>query len=262
MAGKYDKAALVQVMEAFLLPTPNIIEFQMNADKVIHTWSVAAGYGSDEKKEDPTTHKKPDSWIVNNPLATKGYPKETFGFTFKMDANELAAVGNDPDLAKAAGLYPRLAALEMLQYPVSEGGSGIAAKSGRGRSLFRQTQGVFGRTFNLRLPFTGITAKNLPVAVPNMQLPTVLFVWGVGRVLPVRVSKLVITETEHDTNLNPTKADVDISLDVLTPDELRYVNGPLGSFAQGAYVWSQWQRQALAVSNNANTYQWISGMFS
>ena len=47
-----------------------------------------------------------------------------------------------------------------------------------------------------------------------------LFVWGLQRIVPVRVTDLTITEKLYDTALNPIHADAQIGLRVLTPDEI------------------------------------------
>ena len=93
-----------------------------------------------------------------------------------------------------------------------------------------------------------------------MQVPTVLFVWGPGRIVPVRVTSLTITEKFYDALLNPTYAEATLGLRVLTPEELLYVNGPLKEIAKGAYTYSQGLRQVLALANLANAAESIIGM--
>jgi hypothetical protein len=89
----------------------------------------------------------------------------------------------------------------------------------------------------------------------------VLFVWGPGRILPVRVTGLTITEKLYDSLLlNPTHAEAQISLKVLTPEELAFVSGPLGGLANAAYTFSQGLRQALALANLANAAESVIGM--
>ena len=79
------------------------------------------------------------------------------------------------------------------------------------------------------------------------QVPTVLFVWGPGRILPVSVTSLIITEKLYDAVLlNPTHAEAQVGLQVLTPEELHSVDGPLAEIAKVAYAYSQGLRQALA----------------
>jgi hypothetical protein len=96
--------------------------------------------------------------------------------------------------------------------------------------------------------------------VPEAQVPTVLFVWGPGRILPVRVSDLKITERLYDPFLNPTHAEAQVTLKVITRDELVYLTGPLKEIAQGAYKYSQGLREALAIANLANSVESVVGM--
>jgi hypothetical protein len=96
--------------------------------------------------------------------------------------------------------------------------------------------------------------------VPQSQVPTVLFVWGPGRIVPVRVTALSITERMYDALLNPTHAEVTVTVRVLTPDELDFVSGPLASIAKGAFEYSQGLRQALALANLGNAAESIVGM--
>lgn len=47
------------------------------------------------------------------------------------------------------------------------------------------------------------------------QRPTVLFVWGKKRVLPVRITGMTVNETRHNSQLNPIRAEIDVQLEVL-----------------------------------------------
>jgi hypothetical protein len=107
----------------------------------------------------------------------------------------------------------------------------------------------------------GGSSSGTAAQVPAAQLPTVLFVWGPGRILPVKVTSLTITEKLYDSLLlNPTHAEAQIGLQVLTPEELKCVNGPLGELAKIAYDYSQGLRQVLAIANLANSVESIIGM--
>jgi hypothetical protein len=77
----------------------------------------------------------------------------------------------------------------------------------------------------------------------------VLFVWGAQRIVPVRIVKLEITEKLYDSSLNPVQADAQITLRVLTPDELAAVQGPMRDIANVAYVYTQALRQAQAAAS-------------
>ncbi len=97
--------------------------------------------------------------------------------------------------------------------------------------------------------------------VPAATLPVVFFVWGPGRIVPVRVADLSITEKLYDPLLlNPTYVEAQLRLKVLTREELKYVPGKLGSVATAAYVYSQSLRQAQSLDNLVNDAAAVIGM--
>ena len=230
MAGFYLRGALIDFTESFPLPIPNVIIFQYNPESMTHGWTPAT-----------TSPATPGS--TANPLAITGDPQETFSFTLAMDATDMIADGDavETALATASGVYTRLAALEMLLFPTAPPGGGLVG------------------TVSAAL---GLSAKAAPTTtVPSGQLPTVLFVWGPGRILPVRVTALSITEKLYDAALlNPTHAEAQISLRVLTAQELGFVDGPLGTVAKMASTYSKGLREALALANLANAAESIIGM--
>ncbi len=234
MAGNFLRGAFVQFMETFLLPLPNVIVFQFNPEEIVHTWSPAQSAAKDED---------------DNPLAVSGAPGESFSFTLAMDASDMIADGSPvaEGLATVSGIYTRLAALEMLMHPTGGGGGGLVG------SVSVSAGGVSASV--------GGAAAGAERTVPAAQLPTVLFVWGPGRILPVKITSLSITETLYDPILlNPTHATASVGLQVLTPRELQYVSGPLAEVAKVAYVYSQGLREALAIANLANAAESIIGM--
>jgi len=89
------------------------------------------------------------------------------------------------------GIYPQLSALEMLIYPKS---SVVIANS------------------------VLLAAGTIEVIPP--VAPLTLFTWGPNRVLPVRLTDFTITEEAHDVNLNPIRAKVSLSLQVLSYSDL------------------------------------------
>ncbi len=56
------------------------------------------------------------------------------------------------------------------------------------------------------------------------QAPLTIFVWGPQRVLPVRLTGFSITEEAFDPNLNPIQAKLDLSLYVLSYNDLQISN--------------------------------------
>jgi len=120
-----------------------------------------------------------------------GPPNETIAFKAEFDGDDLAMDGNP--VTPLVGVRASLAALELLLYP-------------------KEQQG-------LSSIFSGATGS---VATPPDVLPLVLFIWGPGRVLPVRLTGMTIREQEFDVLLNPIRAEVDLSLEIqkrLPPDD-------------------------------------------
>jgi hypothetical protein len=116
-------------------------------------------------------------------------PKETITISIEIDATDQLEQANP--LAIASGIYPTLAALEIMLYPKS---AVVIA--------------------NTALSLVG-TIEVIPA-----EAPMTLFVWGPQRVLPVRITSFSITEEAHDQLLNPIRAKVDLSLAVLSYRDL------------------------------------------
>jgi hypothetical protein len=230
MSGFVLKGALVEFMPTFLpIPLPNVIVFQYNPETMTHTWTQA----------EPVQ--------MGNPLAVKGMPGETFSFTIAMDANDEIADGNavTKAIAEASGIYSRLAALEMLMYPTGPGKSGLLSAVS-----MANVSAVSGGS--------GPTRK-----VPQSVMPVTLFIWGPGRIVPVRVTALTVTEKLYDSTLNPTHAEAQLTLSVLTPAQLvaaQVDHDVLAKFAKVAYDYTLTLRQTLALANLANAEQSIVGM--
>jgi hypothetical protein len=235
MAGQFLKGGLVSFMPTFIGAVPNVTIFQINPETITHTWTPAA----------------PAKEAGGDPLAVKGLPAESFSFTLSMDANdEIADLAINPvaaGLATATGLYTRLAALEMLQYPLAAAAAGLLGTVSASVS-------ASGVSLNV-----SVTAAS-DASVPRMQVPVVLFVWGPQRIVPVRVKQLAITEKLYDTSLNPVHAEAQMTLDVLTPDQLVWLQGPMKDIANIAYVYTQGLRQVHATANLADSAVSILGM--
>ena len=236
MAGKYMRGALVEFMKTFLIPLPNVIIFQYNPESITHTWT------------------QPESAADrSNPLAVKGMPGESFSMTIAMDASDMIADGSPvaEGIATVSGIYTRLAALKMLMFPVdSSGGGGLVGSVSASVGSAGAALGIGGGA-----------GGGVKRSIPESVAPVVLFVWGPGRIVPVRVTNLSITEKLYDGLLNPTHADATLGLRVLTPEELAALgDDPLKDVAKAAYTYSQGLRQVLAVANLANSVESIIGM--
>jgi hypothetical protein len=240
MSGVKLKGALIEFMPTNLpVPVTNVIVFQYNPETMTHTWT--------QPEAAPPSSTATGGAEASNPLAVKGNPGEAFSFTIAMDANdEIADSGPGAAIAQASGIYSRLAALEMLLYPASAGQSGLvgAVSAGIASALSGQASGATS-------------------AVPQSVMPVVLFIWGAERIVPVRVTGLTITEKLYDSTLNPTHAEAQLSLRVLTPAELNSAktdNDVLAGLATTAYNYTFSLRQALALANLVNAAESIIGM--
>src|SRR5260221_7206740 len=89
-------------------------------------------------------------------------PSESISFTLRIDATDQLASSNP--IAVASGILPTLSAIELLMVP----------KGSLGLDLFSLGGGAS------------------PHQSPPTRLPTVLFFWGPFRILPVKVTRLVI----------------------------------------------------------------------
>ena len=237
MPAKFIKGALISFMPTFIGSLPNVIVFQYNPETITHTWSAAAG-------------APPEPKGGADPMAARGVPGEQFSFSLAVDASDMIAdSGANPvaaGLATVSGVYTRLAALEMLQYPSGSFGGGLLG-----------TVSAAISTSGISLAASASVAKT---TIPRSEVPTVLFVWGPQRIVPVRVTSLTIAEKLYDPLLSPTHADVQITLRVLTPEELAGAQGELKTVAKVAYNYSQGLRQLQAVANLGDAAASIIGM--
>ena len=64
--------------------------------------------------------------------------------------------------------------------------------------------------------------------IPQSVLPVTLFIWGPGRIVPVRVTDLTITEQLYDASLNPIHAEAQLSLPGPHPGRTRRRSADLG----------------------------------
>jgi hypothetical protein len=121
-------------------------------------------------------------------LRFTGPPKETISFAIELDAADQPG----PSALVVAGVHPPLAALEMLLYPKS---AAVIA--------------------NIALAQLGV------IEVIPPEAPLTLLAWGPARIVPIRLKSMTITEEQYDTLLNPTRAKVDLSLEVLSYRDLK-----------------------------------------
>jgi hypothetical protein len=216
MGGALVKGALVQYLPTWPA-TPVVTVFQYNPENVVHTWT----------QPEPTGKPGVEA---SNPMAVPGMPGESFQFTIFLDSDEdaLSGVPSLQQAAQVSGVGSRLAALEMLLYPVPNG-QAPSGQAGAGGPASVQLQGRLLGTAAAAAGASGSASAGPTWNLPNSTVPVVLFVWNANRIVPVRVTTLTITETLYDIDLNATHAQAQISLRVLTPTELAAANPAPGT---------------------------------
>lgn len=122
-------------------------------------------------------------------LRLKGPPSESISLDIFLDASD--ELEEDKDIATSLGIYPKLAALETLLYPLS-----------------------YRMIANEALALIGV----IEVVPPAPSLT--LLVWGTNRVVPIRITSFEVTEEQFDPSLNPIRASVKLGVQVLTYQDL------------------------------------------
>jgi hypothetical protein len=123
------------------------------------------------------------------------------------------------------GIYPQLSALEMLLYPKSAA--------------------VIVNTVLL-------AAGTIEIVPPDA--PLTLFVWGAKRVLPVRITGFTINEVQYDANLNPTVANLSVSMSVLS-----YHDFPVSHPGYHLFLAHQVVKETMAVVGSAGSLDAVAG---
>jgi hypothetical protein len=101
--------------------------------------------------------------------------------------------------------------------------------------------------------------------VPRRDVPIVLFFWGPGRIVPVRITQFSVEEQQYSPLLYPIRAKVNIGLKVLDANHLENIAGDTSQtaiveVAKACYKFTQAQKEALALANLANSVESIIGM--
>jgi hypothetical protein len=173
---------------------------------------------------------------ILNELATPFDPDETFSLTLELDAADALEEPLTHQVAVRAGIADRISALEMLCYPPDPDAIG-------GVNL----------SVNTSLT-TGETTIELGDSVPRLEVPIVLFFWGPGRIVPVRLTTFSVEEQQYSPKLFPMRAKVTIGLTVLNEKHLLNVAGETRNaaavkLATACYKFTQGQKRMLATAS-------------
>jgi hypothetical protein len=124
--------------------------------------------------------------------------QETINFDIRLDATDKL---NDGDtITEQFGIAPKLSTLELMMMP--------------------KGQGLLGGTLAAAL---GGSARRFVYQQDGTEPPIILFVWGRKKILPVNITNMSIREEEFSTDLNPTRATVSVSLEVIEGPNLPFL---------------------------------------
>lgn len=213
------RGALIEYSGQFLGPVPNIVVFQFNPEQLSRTIQMAAAGGARDSNRSQRAQTERS--------VAAGPPTEEFSLKIELSAAEdLGSPGPFEGVTRLFGVGPQIAALEKMAYPAG-GGLLAAAIDAIGDAI------------------AGAAGAQAEKPIPPEALPRLLFIWGPTRVLPVKITSLRITEQEYDNALSPTRAEVEVGLEVSqlpAKDDL---------IAQGALTYTRTVKDVQAVAQMA-----------
>jgi hypothetical protein len=224
------KGAFIQLTEAIAGPVPNVIVFQYNPEMIsrkLTPW------------QPPAEDANAEQGGQTDPQAQPYDPQEVIDCAIEFDAtDQLEEPERHPNVV-LFGVADRLAAMERLLYPVTEG------------------DGLLG-------DMVSALRGTASAEVTRSSVPVVLFAWGAGLVVPVRLVSYAVEEQVFSPRLYPVRAKVTVSMQVLTDQAFPATEGAPDAMsvevARAAYRYTAKQRKVLATLNTANTFNSIVGL--
>jgi hypothetical protein len=230
-APRLSKGAFIQLSEGIAGPVPNVIVFQYNPElltRKLTPW------------QPPAQDAAAEAGGQTDPQIQPYDPEETVDLTLEFDCTDQLAEPDSHPGAVQFGVADRLAAMERLLYPAADG------------------DGLLGDVIS------SLTGGAAP-AVQRTTVPVVLFAWGPGLIVPVRIATYGVEEQAFSTRLYPIRAKISVSMQVLTDNA--FPAGGTGAqtslaaeIARAAYRYTSGQRKVLSAMNAENTFEAILGL--
>ena len=209
------RGALVEYGSNFLGPLPNVVVFQFNPEQLARTITIPQRSGTASAASRTSERRQAEA-----------PPLESFTVTAHFSAaDDLGKGGAAAAIPRVFGISPQLAALEKMVYPSNILGG-----------LLGEAIDAIGDALG------GGDTPERPV--PREQLPRILLIWGLTRILPVTINSMTITEQRFDFLLNPVQAQVEIGLEVIS--DLSSGSDDIG---EGALAYTQTVKEAQASLN-------------
>jgi hypothetical protein len=237
---KLLKGALIHFSAPLLIPIPNIIVFQYNPETMtreMKPWTPPSTAEEAEKRRED----------AEAGLAQPYDPEESFSLTLELDAADALEFPASHPVAVATGVADRIAALEMLLYPPGDSALG----------------GLLNVSVDITIDPSGTSVLSGPKAdiVKRKSVPVVLFFWGPGRIVPVRVTTFAVEEQAFSPILYPLRAKATIGLKVLGEHAFAgQTQTATIKIAKAAYKFTRVQKELLATANLANSAESIVSM--
>lgn len=199
---------------------------ELNLDKPLAS-IIVFQYNPDSMTRtlEPQTMGREASRGVSEALRLSGPPQESISLEIEIDATDQLEKGGVG--AEFMGIYPALSALEMLLYP---------------KSVLVNANDIL---LNLGI-----------IEVVPPEAPLTLLVWGIKRVLPVRLTSFSITEQAFDPDLNPILAKVSLGLRVLNYQDLG-----LASVGGALFMAHQIAKEVMATIGSVGNITSLPSMF-
>lgn len=139
---------------------------------------------------------------------------ETINFDIRLDATDQLDQGDT--LTEQFGIAPKLSTLELMMLPKS--------------------QSLLGGAISALL---GGAPKNFAFFDSDRNPPIIIFVWGRKKTIPVNITSMQVREEEFTTDLNPVRATVSVSLEVIEGANL-------------PFLYTQAMKEVMSLLNLAN----------
>ncbi|NVJ50095.1 MAG: hypothetical protein HWE13_02640 [Gammaproteobacteria bacterium] len=249
------KGALIYFGAPMLIPIPNIIVFQYNPETMSRSLTPWQPPTRQTSLDENGVIQQADLSNEQKLALSQPYdPQETFSLDLILDATDALEKPETHPVAFVSGVADRISAIEMLMYPP-------------GDSLLGGLLGTVAGSVSVSAGGTSI-GGNIAGAMEQLerrQVPIVLFFWGPGRIVPVRVTSLTVEEQQYSPLLYPTRAKASIGLRVLDLNDLVRVSGDPASgaaveIAKACYLFTRGQKELLATANLANSVESIINM--
>jgi len=225
---KLLKGAIIQFSAPLFVPVPNLIIFQYNPESISRSFEIWKPPADEKASEDPKQQ---------NVVAQPQDPEESFNVVLELDAtDELENPLRHPQTI-ISGIADRIAALELLTYPPDSSSGGLLSGS-----LSLAASAVGG--------LTGSASATVTVA-ERKTVPLVLFFFGPGRIVPVRITTFAVDEQAFNPLLYPIRAKVTVGIKVLDPAGFVDDKTAVYKLAKACYAFTKGQKKVLALARNA-----------